>query len=94
MSRTTVYERKLLGMIHGLSIEKLKEIIDYVNFLRWKEMKEISFDKFDEMIEYGRENFKKWCHKKEIDDKRLTENEVMSLINKQIHEYRGVNNVS
>ncbi|MEW6609542.1 MAG: hypothetical protein AB1414_19210 [bacterium] len=88
------YERRLLELIQELSIERIKEVIDYVNFLRWKEMKDVSFDNFDEMIKYGRENFKKWCQKRGIGDKRLTEDEVMSLISQQVHRHRGVENVS
>ncbi len=46
MEEAVIFEEQLNQVIKELSHQKIKEVIEYANFLRWKEKKEIV--EFDE----------------------------------------------
>lgn len=85
MNGVAVYEDRLSERIKGLPMDKVKEVIDYVDFLKWREIKDSEFDRFDEMTDTWRQRFGKVAKSiqqdavaKQLD--KLSEEEITQFI--------------
>ncbi len=88
--KNTIQKWSRLGILPVIKIGR-KFLFDEKDLAQWVKQQRVEKspqERLLSMADSGREYFKKWCKARKIDYKKLSEDEVMALINKAVAKNR------